>query len=180
MKSPIKRTTKLKLLASTLLVCAAVTAGCHNANKKSTTQQAGGFPPMNMAALNVPTAPLAAAPPPPTAPAVAMTPPAAAQPVVYDPPAAEPAADEAVADASDSVAPVRRSRPAPAAAPARKASASSSASATKARYTIKKGESLWSIAEAKYGDGHKWKRIAAANPKLNPNRVQAGQTITLP
>jgi 5'-nucleotidase len=138
---------------------------------------------MNMAALNVPTTPPAAATPAaPPAPAVSMTPPAAAQPVVYDPPPAEPAASaaEPAADVSDSVAPVRRSRPAPAPAPAARKASASSANATKARYTIKKGDSLWSIAEAKYGDGHKWKRIAAANPKLNPNRVQAGQTITLP
>ena len=45
---------------------------------------------------------------------------------------------------------------------------------------VKKGESLWSIAQARYGNGNKWKQIAAANPKMDPNRVQAGQTITLP
>jgi 5'-nucleotidase len=54
------------------------------------------------------------------------------------------------------------------------------ASATGTKYTVKKGESLWTIAQAKYGNGNKWKAIAAANPKIDPNHVRAGQTIVLP
>jgi len=176
----LNTTMKLKLIAPSLLACALVGGGCHGTNKKSTTQQASGIPPMNQAALNVPAAaPVAAATPPP-APAASYTPPAPKQPVVYDPAAEQPVLADAVADASDSSAPLTRSRPARKASSAVSSSSSSAPRATKAKYTVKKGESLWSIAESKYGDGHKWKQIAAANPKLNPNRVQAGQTITLP
>jgi len=160
---------KLKLIAPSLLLCAVAT-GCHSANKKSTTPQASAIPPMNQAALNVP-----ATPPPPAAPAATFTPTAPAQPVVYDPAAEQPVVAEAVADASDSVAPVTRSRPRKPASPA---SASRAGGGTK--YKVKKGDSLWSIAETRYGNGNKWKQIAAANPKLDPNHVEAGQTITLP
>jgi 5'-nucleotidase len=128
---------------------------------------------MNQAALNVPAvAPVAATPPPP-APAATFTPTPPPQPVVYDPAADQPVTADAVADASDSTPPVTRSR-APRKASATVAPSSSAPRATKAKYTVKKGDSLWSIAQAKYGDGHKWKQIAAANPKLNPNRVLAG------
>jgi 5'-nucleotidase len=160
-----------KLIAPSLLACA-LAGGCGNANKKAATQQQGGstIPPLNQAALNVP-----AAPAPPAAPPEAYTPPAPPQPVVYDPAVEQPVIEEPiVVDASDSAASVTPARP-------RKASSSSSASAARTmRYKIKKGESLWSIAQARYGNGNKWKLIAAANPKIDPDRVQAGQTITLP
>ena len=175
----MKRTITRKLFAASLLACGVAT-GCHTANKKNpTTQQIAATPPLNQAVLNVPAAPPSAAAAPAATPAAV-----AAQPVVYDPPPADqpaPAAGEAVADASDSVAPVARSRPIrkPTASGGGNASVKT-AKAAKATYTIKKGDSLWSIAEDRYGDGNKWKRIAAANPKINPNRVQAGQTITLP
>jgi 5'-nucleotidase len=45
---------------------------------------------------------------------------------------------------------------------------------------VKRGDSLWSIAQTRYGNGNKWKTIAAANPNINPDRIQAGQTIVLP
>ena len=155
----------LKLIVPSLLLAVAFAGGC-NSNKKGTTQQsASKYPPMNQAALDIPATP-------PPAPPATYTPVAPPQPVVYDAPA-QPVIEDAVADASDAVAPVRTSTPR-----ARKATASVAPSGTK--YKIKKGESLWSIAQAKYGNGNKWKAIAAANPKLDPNKVQAGQTITLP
>ena len=40
------------------------------------------------------------------------------------------------------------------------------------RYTVKKGESLWSIAQTRYGSGQKWKVIAAANPSIDPDRIR--------
>lgn len=142
-------------LPALVIVSLVVAAGC-NENKKSASAKAG--------VLDVPTAPVAQ-----------YTPPSAAQPVITEAPVDQPM-NEAVADASDSI------QPAPAYhAPQRQVARKSSASSAKgARYTIKKGESLWTIAQAKYGDGNKWKKIAAANPKLDPNKVQAGQTITIP
>lgn len=47
-------------------------------------------------------------------------------------------------------------------------------------YMVQKGETLWSIAVRVYGDGQKWKDIAAANPNIDPNKVREGQTINLP
>ena len=168
MKSPMKF--NRKLIAPSLLACA-LAAGC--SNKKNTTPQASAVPPMNQAALDVP---VAAAAPPPAAPPAEYMPPAPPQPVVYDPPADQPVVAEVV-DATDAYAePVAPSRPRRPTA----SRASASIPSGKTRYKVKKGESLWSIAQAKYGNGNKWKMIAAANPKIDPNRVQAGQTITLP
>jgi len=58
-------------------------------------------------------------------------------------------------------------------APAPQAAMSSS-------YTIQKGDTLWKIAEAQYGNGQRWQDIAAANPGINPKKLAVGQTLTLP
>jgi nucleoid-associated protein YgaU len=47
-------------------------------------------------------------------------------------------------------------------------------------YTVKKGDTLFSIARTRYGNGNQWQRIAAANPGLSPQTLKAGQTIQLP
>lgn len=47
-------------------------------------------------------------------------------------------------------------------------------------YTIRKGDTLWSIAQRVYGDGQKWKDISAANPSIDPKKLAIGQEITLP
>lgn len=47
-------------------------------------------------------------------------------------------------------------------------------------YTIQKGDTLWSIATAVYGDGQKWVDIAQANPSVDPGKLAIGQQITLP
>ena len=152
-------------LTVTLLAGAMLAIGC-NANKKTTT------PSMHASALDVA----------PAAPAATYTPPPAPQPVVYQAPAdAQPVIADSVADASDTITP--DAPPLKHVAPQRVVShkaaiASSTIKGTK--YTIKKGDSLWSIAKSHYGDGNKWKQIASANPKLNPNKVVAGTTITLP
>jgi len=48
------------------------------------------------------------------------------------------------------------------------------------QYTIKKGDTLWLIAEHIYGDGSKFKDIQQCNDNIDPNNLQIGQTIYLP
>lgn len=52
------------------------------------------------------------------------------------------------------------------------------------RYTVQPGDSLWSIAEGVYGDGHQWRRIADANQLSNnasgQPTVNAGQELNVP
>lgn len=47
-------------------------------------------------------------------------------------------------------------------------------------YTVKKGDTLYSIARQHYGNGNQWQKIAAANPGVTPANLKAGQTLTLP
>jgi hypothetical protein len=47
-------------------------------------------------------------------------------------------------------------------------------------YTVEKGESLWSIATAQYGDGFFWREIAAANQLKSPGLILVGQHLRLP
>ena len=47
-------------------------------------------------------------------------------------------------------------------------------------YTIKKGDTLWSIAKKYLGDGQRWRDIVAANPGLAPAKLRVGQKINLP
>lgn len=47
-------------------------------------------------------------------------------------------------------------------------------------YTIKKGDTLYGIAVAHYGDGKQWTRIANANPGINPSKLAVGKTIVIP
>jgi 5'-nucleotidase len=54
-----------------------------------------------------------------------------------------------------------------------------SASASKT-YVVKKGDTLWAIAQKQYGDGKQYKKIVAANPNIKGDRVMAGQKIVLP
>ena len=52
-----------------------------------------------------------------------------------------------------------------------------------ARYhTVKKRESLWTIAEQYYGKGKgpQWVVIKEANPGLNPKRMKPGDKILIP
>lgn len=47
-------------------------------------------------------------------------------------------------------------------------------------YTIRKGDTLYSIAKSRYGNGNQYNRIVSANPGLDPSKLRVGQTITVP
>jgi outer membrane protein OmpA-like peptidoglycan-associated protein len=49
-------------------------------------------------------------------------------------------------------------------------------------YIIKKGDSLWKIAEKELGSGHRWKYLYELNKERikNPNKLKAGQKIIIP
>lgn len=48
------------------------------------------------------------------------------------------------------------------------------------KYTVAKGDSLWSISVRAYGDGYKWVNVAKANKLTNPNKIHVGNVLTLP
>lgn len=45
---------------------------------------------------------------------------------------------------------------------------------------VAEGQTLWQIAEDKYGDGFKWSEIAKANEIKNPDKIESGQELVLP
>jgi nucleoid-associated protein YgaU len=47
-------------------------------------------------------------------------------------------------------------------------------------YTVKHGDTLYSIAKSRYGSGKEYTKIIAANPGLSPQSLKAGQTINIP
>lgn len=47
-------------------------------------------------------------------------------------------------------------------------------------YTVRKGDTLYSIARSRYGDGKQWKRIADANAGIQPQSLKVGQTLVIP
>jgi LysM repeat protein len=47
-------------------------------------------------------------------------------------------------------------------------------------YTVQPGDTLWDIAERVYGDGSEYPRIAAASGISDPDRIDPGQTLTIP
>ena len=47
-------------------------------------------------------------------------------------------------------------------------------------YTVKKGDTLFSISRQFYGNGGQWQRIASANPGLSHSTLKAGTTIAIP
>lgn len=49
-----------------------------------------------------------------------------------------------------------------------------------AKYTVKKGEDLWAIAEKFYGSGYNWVDIVEKNKIANPDLVEAGTQLTIP
>ena len=47
-------------------------------------------------------------------------------------------------------------------------------------YTVKKGDTLFSIAKSSYGTGRDWQKIAAANPGIEPSKLKVGQQLVIP
>lgn len=70
---------------------------------------------------------------------------------------------------------------APAATAPAAATPTETAAATAATvYKVVAGDSLWKIAEATYGDGLMWSKIAEANTLRNPNLISIGRELQLP
>jgi 5'-nucleotidase len=88
--------------------------------------------------------------------------------------AAAPASAEATAE-TPAAAPAAETAAAPATTPTETAAA---AAATV--YKVIAGDSLWKIAEATYGDGMLWSKIAEANALRNPNVLSIGRELQLP
>ncbi len=120
-------------------------------------------------------------------------------PADYTPPAKEaaaastPAAPATTAQAPATTAPAAPLTPAPEAqapatqapatqAPAGEAPAQSTQAAPSGptKYTVMKGDSLWKIAEATYGDGERWPEIAKANALHHPDLIHVGTELELP
>jgi nucleoid-associated protein YgaU len=78
------------------------------------------------------------------------------------------------------VEPAVTQTPAVAPAPVAAAPAGGAAAAPGGSYTVKKGDTLFSIAKNAYGNGNQWQRIAQANPGLSPTTLKAGKTIVIP
>lgn len=49
-----------------------------------------------------------------------------------------------------------------------------------AKYTVKRGDSLWKISTRFYGTGYNWVAIASANKLANPDIIHSGTTLTIP
>jgi hypothetical protein len=47
-------------------------------------------------------------------------------------------------------------------------------------YTVAKGDTLWSIAASKLGDGNRWREIASLNKLADADEIAPGQKLKLP
>jgi len=54
--------------------------------------------------------------------------------------------------------------------------------APRTTYTVKRGDTLWSIAQRLYGDGHLWKAIYEANRDrvASPSAMKVGTELRIP
>ncbi|MGI2031136.1 5'-nucleotidase C-terminal domain-containing protein [Rhizobium panacihumi] len=103
----------------------------------------------------------------PAAPAAAPAPATTAQAPAATP---APTAPAPAAPAATTTAPAAVEAPGQTAQPANGPS----------KYTVVKGDSLWTIAESAYGDGTRWSEISKANSLRHPNLIQVGKELELP
>ncbi|MDQ0458070.1 bifunctional metallophosphatase/5'-nucleotidase [Rhizobium paknamense] len=102
-------------------------------------------------------------------------------PAGYVAPAAQPKTATAAQTTAPAPAPAAPATPAPATpAPAAPAVSAPPSAAQPTQYTVVKGDSLWKIAEATYGQGEEWVKIAKANKLPRPNHIEIGDVLTLP
>ncbi len=47
-------------------------------------------------------------------------------------------------------------------------------------HTVRKGDTLWSIAKECYGDGKRWKEIASANDIADESKLPVGKVLRIP
>ncbi|MDH3583506.1 MAG: LysM peptidoglycan-binding domain-containing protein [Phycisphaerae bacterium] len=47
-------------------------------------------------------------------------------------------------------------------------------------HSIQRGDTLWSLARLYYNDSRRWGTILAANPGINPNKLQVGSSLMIP
>ncbi len=50
----------------------------------------------------------------------------------------------------------------------------------KKTYTIRKGDTLWSLAKKFYGNGNRWKEIAVANDIADESKLPIGKVLRIP
>jgi nucleoid-associated protein YgaU len=64
--------------------------------------------------------------------------------------------------------------------PARRATPAAGGATSTSSYTVREGDTLWSIAAAVYGDGSWWARLGDANGIRDPRHLVAGTRLTIP
>jgi LysM repeat protein len=47
-------------------------------------------------------------------------------------------------------------------------------------HEVRRGDTLWGIAERELGDGHRYRELLRANPGIDPERLMPGQRVQLP
>lgn len=57
---------------------------------------------------------------------------------------------------------------------------SSGSGSSSSTYTVRKGDTLWSIADAKLGDGNRYREIATLNKLADADELSVGQKLKLP
>ncbi len=99
-------------------------------------------------------------------------------------PAENPAAvNSAPLDVSPAATPAYQPAPIPVAPAISETPAMAAPAATPAAgstYVVKKGDTLYSIAKAHYGDGKQWQKIISANPGVDSKHLKVGQKLIMP